>query len=67
MMRTTVTIEDDLYFRALELADPSMDKSELFREAIKAFIRIRAANRLSALGGSTPKIKDIPRNRSGLK
>ena len=33
-MRTTVTIEDTLYDQALELADPDMDKAELFREAI---------------------------------
>ena len=26
-MRTTVTIDDELYQRALELADPEMDKS----------------------------------------
>ena len=62
-MRTTVTIEDSLYQKALELADPSMDKADLFREAVKMFIRIRASKRLIALGGSLPEIKDIPRNR----
>lgn len=39
-MRTTVTIDDDLYNKALELAEPSMDKAELFREAIKTFVRV---------------------------
>ena len=62
-MRTTVTIEDDLYKKALELADPSMDKADLFREAVKTFIRIRASKRLSALGGSAPTMNDIPRTR----
>lgn len=60
-MRTTVTIDDDLYNRALEVADPAMDKADLFREAIKTFIRVRAAQRLAALGGATPAMEDIPR------
>ncbi|WP_096673907.1 type II toxin-antitoxin system VapB family antitoxin [Polynucleobacter meluiroseus] len=62
-MRTTVTIEDALYEKALEVADPSMDKADLFREAVKTFIRIRASQRLTALGGSTPKMVGIPRRR----
>ena len=28
-MRTTVTIDDDLYQRGLDLADPEMDKADL--------------------------------------
>jgi hypothetical protein len=40
-----------------------MDKSELFREAMKVFVRVQAAKRLSALGGSSPKMKSIPRRR----
>ena len=62
-MRTTVTIEDALYEEAIELADPSMDKSELFREAIKTFVRIQSAKRLAALGGSQPNMQEIPRAR----
>ena len=38
-MRTTVTIDDELYEKALEMADPTMDKADLFREAIKTFVR----------------------------
>ena len=53
-MRTTVTIEDALYERALEVADPSMDKADLFREAIGVFVRVQAAKRLAALGGTAP-------------
>ncbi|MES2759944.1 MAG: type II toxin-antitoxin system VapB family antitoxin [Pseudomonadota bacterium] len=63
-MRTTVTIDDDLYNRALEMADPSMDKADLFREAIKTFVRVRAAQRLAALGGTAPNMLEIPRRRS---
>lgn len=66
-MRTTVSIDDDLYVRALELADPDMDKSEIFREAIKTFIRVQAAARLAALGGSAPEIAEVPRRREGGK
>lgn len=31
-MRTTVTIEDSLFEKALELADPDMDKAEIFEK-----------------------------------
>jgi Arc/MetJ family transcription regulator len=65
-MRTTVTIDDALYTQALELADPDMDKSELFREAVKTFIRVRAAQRLAALGSTCPEMPDIPRRRGDL-
>jgi len=63
-MRTTVTIDDDLYEKALQVADPSMDKADIFREAIKIFIRIQAGKRLAALGGSMPEIQDVPRRKS---
>ena len=33
-MRTTVTIDDALYQRALEMADPGTDKADIFREAM---------------------------------
>ena len=63
-MRTTVTIDDELYQRALEVADPEMDKGDLFREAIKVFVRVQAGKRLAALGGKAPGMKDSPRRRS---
>lgn len=62
-MRTTVTIDDTLYQKALEMADPDMDKSDIFREAIKTFVRVQAAKRLAALGGTMPEIQDVPRRR----
>lgn len=62
-MRTTVTIDDALYQKALELADPDMDRSDLFREAIKTFVRVQAAKRLAALGATRPEMKDIARRR----
>lgn len=62
-MRTTVTIDDELYQRALEVADAGMDKGDVFREAIKVFIRVQAGKRLAALGGGAPCLKSIPRRR----
>lgn len=63
-MRTTVTIDDVLYEKALEVADPSMDKADLFREAIKTFVRVQAAKRLAALGGTKPEMPGIPRRHA---
>ena len=60
-MRTTVTIDDELYAKALDMADPNMDKADLFREAIKTFVRVQAAKRLAALGGAAPGMPEIPR------
>lgn len=66
-MRTTVTIDDDLYREALAIADPGMDRSDLFREAIKVFVRVQAAKRLAALGGAAPRMHDVPRRRPAVK
>ncbi len=65
-MRTTVTIDDTLYEQALEMADPGMDKSALFREAIKTFVRVQAAKRLADLGGTVPDMQDVPRRRENI-
>ncbi len=63
-MRTTVTIDDALYEKALEMADPDMDKADLFREAIKTFVRVQAARRLASLGGAAPDMAVVPRRAS---
>ena len=60
-MRTTVTIEDALYEKALEVADREMDRADIFREAMKTFVRVQAAKRLAALGGARPDMRDLPR------
>jgi hypothetical protein len=62
-MKTTVTIDDALYEETLKVADPAMKKADLFREAIKTFIRVQTAKRLAALGGGMPERRDIPRRR----
>ena len=66
-MRTTVTIDDDLYQRALEVAEPGREKGDLFRAAIQTYIRVQAAKRLAALGGRAPTMQDVPRRRSAAK
>ena len=63
-MRTTVTIDDALYEQALQVADPSVDKADIFREAMKTFVRVQAAKRLAALGGSVPQMPDVPRRNA---
>ena len=63
-MRTTVTIDDALYEKALEMADSGTDKADIFREAVKTFVRVQAAKRLAALGGTMPGIQDVPRRRT---
>lgn len=58
-----MTIDDALYERALEVADPTMDKADLFREAIKTFVRVQAGKRLAALGATLPEMQEVPRRR----
>ncbi|MHB8252511.1 MAG: type II toxin-antitoxin system VapB family antitoxin [Acidiferrobacter sp.] len=60
-MRTTVTIDDAIYQKALEMADPNMDRADIFREAMKTYVRVQAAKRLAALGGAAPDMQDVPR------
>lgn len=62
-MRTTVTLDDELYHKALAMAEPGMDKADLFREAVTTFIRVQSAKRLAALGGKAPAMKPVPRRR----
>ena len=61
-MRTTVTIDDALYEQALEVADPDMDRSDLFREAVRVFVRVQSARRIAALGGSAPDSHTVHEN-----
>lgn len=62
-MQITVTIDDALYARALELAEPSMDRGDLFSEAVKTFVRVQVAKRLAALGGAAPEMQGVARRR----
>lgn len=60
-MRTTVTIDDALYERALQLADPAMDKADLVCEVFRTFVRVQSAKRLAALGAAAPEMGEVPR------
>ncbi|KKN65693.1 hypothetical protein LCGC14_0479180 [marine sediment metagenome] len=63
-MRITITIDDALYEQALELAEPGLSKpSDIFQEALRSYVRVQAARRLAALGGTTQEMTDIPLRR----
>jgi Arc/MetJ family transcription regulator len=62
-MRTTLTIDDQLFAKAVALAEPGVEKSELIRECVKAFIQRQSARRLAALGGQAPDMELAPRRR----
>ena len=62
-MRTTLTIDDELFAKAVSLAEPGLDKAQLLRECVKAFIRQQTARRLAALGGQAPEVELAPRRR----
>ena len=62
-MRTTLTIDDQLFAKAVQLAEPGIEKSELLRECVKAFIQREVSRRLAALGGKEPDIVLVPRRR----
>jgi Arc/MetJ family transcription regulator len=62
-MRTTITIDDELYRKALEVADPGTDKADIVREAMRVFVRVQSGKRLAALGSTAPDMKNIRRRR----
>jgi Arc/MetJ family transcription regulator len=62
-MRTTVTIDDELFARASELTGIS-ERSALLRDGLETLIRVESARRLAALGGSDPDAMAAPRHRN---
>lgn len=63
-MRATVSIDDDIYKAALEMAEPGIQEEDIFHEALKVFIRVQAGKRLADLGGKMPVSEDVCRRRS---
>ena len=61
-MRTTVTLDDALVAKAVELTGVT-EKSRLLREGLEALIRRESARRLAALGGTDPEAAAAPRRR----
>jgi len=62
-MRTTLIIDDGLLERARKLTGVQ-EKTALVRAGLEALIAREAGKRLAALGGTQPKIADIPRRRT---
>lgn len=57
-MRVTLDINDELYAQALRLAGQDLPPDDLIRESLEAFVRVQAAKRLAALGGTVPECQD---------
>ena len=62
-MRTTVTIDDDLFEDAKWLTGIE-GKTALVREALRYLVERESARRLARLGGTQPQLKSVPRRRS---
>ena len=61
-MRTTVTLDDALYARAVKLSGLT-ERGPLLKEALEALIARESARRLARLGGSVPDATAAPRRR----
>lgn len=59
-MRTTLNIDDAIFRKASRLTGIT-EKTSLLNEGLKALIAKESARRLAKLGGSSPKIKNVPR------
>ena len=62
-MRATLIIDEDLLERARDLTG-IQEKTALVRAGLEALIAREAGKRLAALGGTQPKIADVPRRRT---
>ncbi|MBL8294266.1 MAG: type II toxin-antitoxin system VapB family antitoxin [Bryobacterales bacterium] len=62
-MRATLIIDDNLLQRARELTG-IQEKTALVRAGLEALICREVGKRLAALGGTDPKMPNIPRRRS---
>jgi hypothetical protein len=48
-MRTTLTIDDELFAQALALAEPGIDRADLLRQCVKTYVEVQAARRRAPL------------------
>ncbi|MBX3068662.1 MAG: type II toxin-antitoxin system VapB family antitoxin [Cryobacterium sp.] len=62
-MRTTVTLDETLLQKAIELSGTT-ERSTLLRQGLEALIERESAKRLARLGGSDTKATAAPRQRS---
>lgn len=61
-MRSTLIIDDQLLSRARALTG-IQEKTALVHAGLEALIAREAGKRLATLGGTQPKLADIPRRR----
>lgn len=62
-MRTTISIDDELFEQAAQFCPPNADKASVIREAMQTFVRLQAAKRLATLGGANPEMEEISRRK----
>ena len=62
-MRTTLIINEELLERARLLTGVE-EKTALVHAGLEALIARESAKRLAALGGTQPKLAEVPRRRS---
>jgi Arc/MetJ family transcription regulator len=61
-MRTTLNLDDALLEKAGRLTGIE-ERTALLHEGLRALIARESARRLAKLGGTEPKLADIPRRR----
>lgn len=61
-MKTTLYIPEELMSIAIEYSGIK-EKTKVLQEGLRALIREKAAERILKLGGSSKKIKPIPRKK----
>lgn len=66
-MRTTVTLDDELYQKAVEMSDHTLEGARLIEEAVRSYVRTMAARRLRRLAGAAPEMQTIARRRAEPK
>jgi Arc/MetJ family transcription regulator len=61
-MRTTVVLDDQLLEQAERMTGLT-GRTALLRAGLRALIELESARRLARLGGTEPKLEEIPRRR----
>jgi len=54
-MRTSVVVDDGLFDKAIPLCEPGTNKPEVFRTAMRTFVRVHSAKRHASMGRKAPK------------
>lgn len=62
-MRTTINLDDQLLTEAQRITGMK-ERTALIHEGLRALIERESARRLARLGGSEPRLQQVPRRRS---